>query len=575
MEKYTSKSFQSLLSFLVVDSPTKIFLSILLGILAGIAYSLVIPLILMALETNPLDVLQPESGSTMYIFGFDVTAPKFALAFFILCLLILALRSVSQVIFSSVAIEAERSLRAYLYQRISRLPIADLERIGSSRLNTALHEDIPKIIDGSSMIPVILINLATVFGLLGFLVYLDLGVFLFIASIIIVGLASYKVPTNFGNKYLLKARNYLGQIHEGYRGLVSGAKELKLHRARRQAFMAEELFSPESSHVKLKKRGAAIMLTATNYGNLICFLTIGFVTFFLSNYYSLTTQTLLGIIMALLYIATPLNILMTAIIPVMFGRVGLHSLKRLLDEMPSESSNEIESFEPFDRLNIQNLCYSYASAPSDEDSFGIGPVNLTFKRGEISFIVGGNGSGKSTLGKLLSFHYLPDEGEIHMGNTLVQEQNRDSARQYVSAISTDFYLFKKLFGASNDEIDTASRYLKLLHLEDKVSIVRGAFNTTNLSDGQKKRLALIVTYLDDRDIFILDEWAADQDPIFKEVFYTDLLIRLRDAGKMVIVISHDDRYFSVADKVVVMEDGKVINIDNRTEASEQGISALI
>jgi putative ATP-binding cassette transporter len=107
--------------------------------------------------------------------------------------------------------------------------------------------------------------------------------------------------------------------------------------------------------------------------------------------------------------------------------------------------------------------------------------------------------------------------------------------------------------------EVIAQYLRLLQLEDKVQIEAGRFSTLSLSDGQRKRLALLVCFLEDKDIYLFDEWAADQDPLFKEIFYYRILADLKRENKVVVVISHDERYFQVADKVLVMEHGRLVH----------------
>jgi putative ATP-binding cassette transporter len=86
----------------------------------------------------------------------------------------------------------------------------------------------------------------------------------------------------------------------------------------------------------------------------------------------------------------------------------------------------------------------------------------------------------------------------------------------------------------------------------------GAFSTLALSQGQRKRLALLTAYLEDRPIYLFDEWAADQDPQFKEIFYHHLLPELRARNKTVLVITHDDRYYDVADRLIKLDYGKLV-----------------
>ena len=206
------------------------------------------------------------------------------------------------------------------------------------------------------------------------------------------------------------------------------------------------------------------------------------------------------------------------------------------------------------KLELSELEYLYDN--NEDDSFKIGPINYSFNSGEIIFITGGNGSGKSTLAKLISGLYSPSRGEITINNNKVSDQ---TLRAHFSTVFSDFYLFDKLYGIDyKGKENEIQQYLQLLKLDKKVEIVDGEFSTTRLSTGQKKRLALLVAFLEDRPIYLFDEWAADQDPEFRLFFYDTLLPNLKKIGKCVIAITHDDYYFKRADKVIKMELGRMV-----------------
>ncbi len=120
------------------------------------------------------------------------------------------------------------------------------------------------------------------------------------------------------------------------------------------------------------------------------------------------------------------------------------------------------------------------------------------------------------------------------------------------------YLFEQFLGLDLSHMDDRAReYLTRLQLDHKVKITDNQLSTIDLSHGQRKRLALQTAYLEDRPIYIFDEWAASQDPEFREVFYRQLLPELRRRGKLVIVISHDDHYFDVADRLIKLDFGQI------------------
>jgi putative ATP-binding cassette transporter len=190
-----------------------------------------------------------------------------------------------------------------------------------------------------------------------------------------------------------------------------------------------------------------------------------------------------------------------------------------------------------------------------DDRFLLGPIDLRLRRGELVFLVGGNGSGKTTLAKLLVGLYAPAAGEVRLNGRPVGDNEREHYRQMFSAIFADGHLFDRLLGMKLAQLADAQAYLALLQLGHKVRTEGGQLSTTELSHGQRKRLALLTAYLEDRPVYVFDEWAADQDPGFKDVFYTRLLPELKGRGKAVLVISHDERYFHVADRVVRLDSG--------------------
>ncbi|BAZ88494.1 cyclic peptide transporter [Dolichospermum compactum NIES-806] len=179
-------------------------------------------------------------------------------------------------------------------------------------------------------------------------------------------------------------------------------------------------------------------------------------------------------------------------------------------------------------LQLINVNHTYYTDKEDK-SFILGPINLTLYPQELVFIVGGNGSGKSSLGKLITGLYIPEQGEIILDETLITENNREWYRQHFSVVFSDFYLFEELLGLENNHnLDIqAQKYLEKLQLDHKVKIENGQLSTTSLSQGQRKRLALLTAYLENRPIYLFDEWAADQDPLFKDIFYTQLLPELK------------------------------------------------
>lgn len=262
--------------------------------------------------------------------------------------------------------------------------------------------------------------------------------------------------------------------------------------------------------------------------------------------------------MVLLYISGPIGILLNFAPQLSVAQVSLRKVNQLLENIPEEQIDDNgPSLSDWQTITFKDIEYQYGAQSS---GFKVGPLNFSIRRGEVTFIIGGNGSGKSTLSKLITQHYMPNSGQIRFDNHIIDSQTISAARQSIGAIYSDYYLFDRILLDDKDNTlkTRIDAYLVALKLDNKVSYESNKFSTLALSDGQKRRLALLVAYLEDKDMYLFDEWAADQDPVFKDIFYKDILSDLKKANKAVIVISHDDRYFTEADQLIIMDEGQIV-----------------
>jgi len=243
------------------------------------------------------------------------------------------------------------------------------------------------------------------------------------------------------------------------------------------------------------------------------------------------------------------------------AEISLRKIRQLEDALgePPAPTDDADPFAAGGGLSIQmrGVCHHYP-APTGEGSFMLGPLDLEIRQGEILYVVGGNGSGKTTLALMLLGFYEPEAGEIRLNGVALTPANLEHYRRYFSAVFSDFHLFEQLLAADDDTLgQRATHYVERLRMGHKVTVADGKFSTIDLSTGQRKRLALVSAYLEDRAVYVFDEWAADQDPAFKQVFYTELLPELKAAGKTVVIITHDDAYFGYADRIVKLVDGQL------------------
>jgi putative ATP-binding cassette transporter len=295
---------------------------------------------------------------------------------------------------------------------------------------------------------------------------------------------------------------------------------------------------------------------------------IGVILLLFPRWLSLSGESLTGYAFAMLYMIGPMWGLLGMVPTLSRGQVALEKIESLglaLDEGSREGGAERSVSQGAQCVEFSNAVFSYDPKGEDERSFSLGPLNVMIRTGEVIFIIGGNGSGKSTFVKLLTGLYLPQRGQVTLNGDVIAPTNQDWYRQHFSAVFSDFYLFKKLLGLDPDLVaNQADGWLATLRIRHKVTIQHGEYSTINLSQGQRKRLALVTAMLEDRPFYVFDEWAADQDPQYKEVFYGELLPQLRARGKGVIVVTHDDRYFHLGDRVLKLDEGKIAEASAET-----------
>ncbi|MGM3185468.1 cyclic peptide export ABC transporter [Musicola paradisiaca] len=469
--------------------------------------------------------------------------------------LILCFTSISEILLIHVGIDFARTLRKDIYHKISLLSIVDLERLGLARITTLLTTDVMQVIQGAKTIPTIVISMVTVMGMMFYLYVVNNEIVFFIMKAIAFGVLTYQIPIYFSRHYLVKTRNQVDELRNFNIALVRGAKELKLDRAKRGYFHQNILNAVEDNIARNEKKGQTILAIAVNYGDLLSFFVIGFTMFIFGNYHAITVQEQIAVIMTLLYITAPISVIINNVHNVTLAAISMKKIKEIISVMPAESTIGSDgTLMPWQEMTFSDVAYKYVA--HDQDAvFSVGPVNFTLRRGELVYIVGGNGCGKSTLAKLITQHYLPSQGLITVDGQAVDDSNRDAVRQHIGCIYSDYHLFDSLLIASDKSGLEIDGYLKSLGLSHKVSIESGVFSTTSLSDGQRKRLALLTVLLDNKDIYLFDEWAADQDPEFKRIFYEKILPEMKQRGKTVVVITHDDHYFHLADRVFRMDSG--------------------
>lgn len=470
---------------------------------------------------------------------------------------------VSSVLFQRLSQRSQAELRQLISARVMAADFRRLEEIGGPRVHSALSEHSAKVADFFVSVPAILVNAITVAGCMVYLALLSWHVFLAAVVIIVLGSLGYHVAHLRAIRHLDAAAKEQDRLFDHFRALVEGAKELRLNAAKRARFGSEMLGASIDRVRRGRTRGMSIFVVSTAWGNFLIYAFIGLVLFALVGELPDRAKVMTGFALVFVYMVAPLEQLLLVLPRANLARVSAARIDEITRDLQPGGADAAPSQAQDARaaLTLQGVRHRYYHESADE-MFELGPIDLVFEPGQLNFLVGGNGSGKTTLAKLLVGLYRPDAGTLSLNGDAIADADRDRYRQHFSAIFSDFHLFERLLDTPSPALDArGNALLAKLHLQHKVQVQGGAFTTRALSQGQRKRLALVVAYLEDRPFLVFDEWAADQDPVFKQVFYLELLPELKAMGKTVLVISHDDRFFHVADRVIRMENGQVLAVE--------------
>ena len=494
----------------------------------------------------------------------EALAGGLLLAFAGLCALSLAGRAVSDIATNHVGQQLVAQVRKSLARKILAAPIDALERYRTHRLIPVLTQDVDMISDVAFMLSSLAIALAVALGCLCYLALLSPTMFGLLALALGLGAAAQYVAQARGIAGFWKARDGEEALHKAYRGISEGAKELRMHRGRRSRMLDEKIERSVEDIRTVNRRAINTYVLASSFGSALFFLLIALVLGWAARSRP-EPGVLSGFVLVLLYLKGPVDQIMGALPGIGRARVAFRRIADLSAQFSTPEphlerrSGQTEPAQLQEAIELRGVSYLFPAGEGNDtgaQAFALGPVDLRIGKGEIVFIVGGNGSGKTTLIKLLLGLYVPQQGHVLLDGQPVTAQNRDDYRQLFTTVFSDFHLFEDLIGQSLT--DEAEPYLQRLEIAHKVAVKGGVFSTTDLSTGQRKRLALVHAYLEGRPVLVFDEWAADQDPAFRKVFYTELLPELRAKGRTLIVISHDEQYFHVADRVLHMLEGRMV-----------------
>ena len=436
-------------------------------------------------------------------------------------------------------------LRVRIMDLIRRSELLEIDKIGRARIVASVTSDTAVLTQASNMLCFTVQGAVLIFFVGLYVAYLSITAFL-LTVVIVSGAATI---FHYKNRQLAEQKAesaaWERRLFDRLTDFLDGFKEVRLNATRSDDLFHDALdVSKTAANIKIRTQAETFKMIVTS--QISMYVLLGAVVFVAPNLsdtlggssIAKTTTALLFVVGACFGLVQSIPILLNA-------NASAYRIDRLEDALQStlvdEERRAIVAPKHFERIQMRSIEFRYVDKFSDT-VFKIGPIDFTLERGELVFITGGNGSGKSTFLRVFAGLYPPDSGEVFLDGRPVTDANRDEYRGLMSAIFFDYHLFQRLYGISDADPGEVDRLLTLFRLADKTSLTAGEFRTLDLSGGQRRRLALIVSLLEKRPIMLLDEWTAEQDPEFRGKFYDELLPEMMRAGATIVVITHDDRY---------------------------------
>jgi len=502
-----------------------------------------------------------------------VTYAEINTRLFVMFILVIAIYILTQqYIFkkaSAIVDQIIQKIRVRLTDKIiKRAELIDLDNIGNSRIYNHLTHQTSEVSTYANEITAAVQSLIMVIFAVLYLGTISIEALVVTIVVVAVGMIVYLgmetkiIP--FINKYNESEIKLFSTLSH----LLDGFKEIKLSHDRSEDIQDHiDEVSKEAMNNSITTK--VMYSNAYIFAQTFFYVLVGIMVFVLPRFFEMYTESVTQITAVILFIIGPLSSVVAGIPAYTRSDIAIRNILLLEAELdnlkvdpPSFNDSRYKQLREFKELKFEGLEFNYYDRNKDK-TFSVGPVDLNINRGETIFLIGGNGSGKSTLLKLITALYRPAKGRIMVDKTQITPNYMQEYRELYSAIFADFHLFDQLYGIKDWDPDTVEDFIKEMQLTDKIEFQDGVFSNINLSTGQRKRIAMIVSKLENRDIYIFDEWAADQDPQFREYYYYTMLPELKNAGKTLIIVSHDDsKFFSTADRILRMDDGKLSDVTN-------------
>lgn len=450
-------------------------------------------------------------------------------------------------------------LRLRIADKIRRCELRAVERIGRGEIYAVVAQEMNHLAQNFPLLVGAAQSIFLAAFCLLYIGWLSQVSFMVMALAVLVGLLLFGMRRRRLAREMTGVHAHEAAMLESLGHFAQGFQEIRLNAAKNEALYRAfvRIVDDLETVVADVGRNWVVLLM---FSNAFMFAMLGVVVFVLPVFFAGYTDVIYKIAAAALFCVGPVVAIFSVAHLYSRANVGLgyvYALERELDAAPREAAGAAADFRGFRGIALRGIHFQYTDAQG-RPGFATGPWDLDLPRGQLLFLRGGNGDGKSTLIKILCGLYRPDQGSILVDGVPVDDGNIQSYRELFSAIFTDFHLFDRLYGLEDVDPAAVQALIDRMELTGKVGFANGRFTTLELSTGQRKRLAMIVSLLEDREVYVFDEWAADQDAHFRQAFYTELLPELRARGKTVVAVTHDDRFWHLGDRLLTLERGRLL-----------------
>ncbi|MCV3393804.1 multidrug ABC transporter permease/ATP-binding protein [Campylobacter sp. IFREMER_LSEM_CL908] len=477
------------------------------------------------------------------------------IVYFVLLLLVFfASSSFVEIALSSFGQSFIFKMQRRVVKQILDTSVLSILNTTKAKILASLNNDVRSISFGLLRFPEFIQSSVLIICVSAYIAYLSLEIF-FLCFVWIV--CVFLVDNFLMSKvyfYFKNARENDDALQKNYQNILQGHKELTLNPLRAKYYYENEF---EKNALKKKKSstiGNILHILSNNWSNSAMLALVG-VEFYIALSYELASlQSATTIALSVLFLRSPLGAMIGSFPTLMMAKIALDKISNLNLENYSHEFKISQNKKTWQKLCFKDVSFSY------NENFALKPVNFELKKGECVFLIGKNGSGKSTFSMILAGLFIDFKGDIFLDDEKVTSENIYEYRSLISAIFSDFHLFEHILEDEKFSKEDLVYWLEILELNEKVELVENNFSTIKLSAGQKKRLAMLNALLEKRDILILDEWAADQDPMFRKFFYTKLLPLLKQKGITIFAITHDEVYFDMADRILLAQNGQICEL---------------